>query len=217
MNYHKIYNQLINKRKINILDKKICYCEKHHIIPKSLGGSNDSSNLVNLTAREHFIAHWLLFRIYKNSSMAYALKSMKSSNKNNAQYKNKYINSRAYNEARKFCSNLFSEKTKGRKETIETRNKKSIALKGRKPSEKTIQARKNMIMTDEYKNKLSISKTDKTLLTFKNKNGDIFIGTMIDFRNKYSLCRKYVSEICIGKRIVFKGWQEISRKKELSK
>jgi hypothetical protein len=30
------------------------YVEKHHIIPKSLGGSNDKSNLVKLTAKEHF-------------------------------------------------------------------------------------------------------------------------------------------------------------------
>jgi hypothetical protein len=36
------------------------YIEKHHIIPKSLGGSNDVSNLVCLTAKEHFICHLLL-------------------------------------------------------------------------------------------------------------------------------------------------------------
>ena len=36
------------------------YTERHHIIPKSLGGSNDKANLVDLTAREHFVCHWLL-------------------------------------------------------------------------------------------------------------------------------------------------------------
>ena len=39
------------------------YSEKHHIIPKSLGGSNKQANLVNLTAREHFICHWLLIKM----------------------------------------------------------------------------------------------------------------------------------------------------------
>lgn len=39
------------------------YTEKHHIIPKSLGGSNDRENLVKLTAREHFICHWLLTKM----------------------------------------------------------------------------------------------------------------------------------------------------------
>jgi hypothetical protein len=34
--------------------------EKHHIVPRSLGGSNDESNIVRLTYREHFLAHLLL-------------------------------------------------------------------------------------------------------------------------------------------------------------
>ena len=42
------------------------YLEKHHIIPKSLGGTNDASNLVKFTARQHYIAHLLLYKIYKD-------------------------------------------------------------------------------------------------------------------------------------------------------
>ena len=63
MNYQKIYDQLIEKRKQYPLDKKDCYCEKHHIIPRCLGGSNDKTNLINLTAREHYVAHCLLVKI----------------------------------------------------------------------------------------------------------------------------------------------------------
>ena len=40
------------------------YKEWHHIIPKCLGGSNCKDNLVLLTLREHFLAHWLLCKIY---------------------------------------------------------------------------------------------------------------------------------------------------------
>ena len=36
------------------------YSECHHIVPKALGGTNDENNLVFLTFREHFLAHWLL-------------------------------------------------------------------------------------------------------------------------------------------------------------
>lgn len=39
------------------------YCETHHVIPKSWGGSNHKCNLVNLTAREHYIAHLLLWKM----------------------------------------------------------------------------------------------------------------------------------------------------------
>jgi hypothetical protein len=42
------------------------YYETHHIQPESLGGSNDKSNLVLLTAREHYIAHFLLYKHYKS-------------------------------------------------------------------------------------------------------------------------------------------------------
>lgn len=39
------------------------YTERHHIIPKSLGGDNASTNLVRLTAREHFMCHRLLIKM----------------------------------------------------------------------------------------------------------------------------------------------------------
>lgn len=38
--------------------------ETHHIIMRSLGGSNDKSNLVNLTLREHYFMHELLVKVY---------------------------------------------------------------------------------------------------------------------------------------------------------
>jgi hypothetical protein len=39
------------------------YTERHHIIPRSLGGQDAIENLVSLTAREHFICHLLLVKI----------------------------------------------------------------------------------------------------------------------------------------------------------
>ena len=39
------------------------YNEKHHMIPKCLGGSNKRNNIVLLTAREHFVCHWLLTKM----------------------------------------------------------------------------------------------------------------------------------------------------------
>lgn len=46
---------------------KNTYYEEHHIVPRCLGGSDDKSNLVLLTAREHFIAHRLLSKIYPDN------------------------------------------------------------------------------------------------------------------------------------------------------
>lgn len=75
MNYTKIYEQLISKRKIEIISEG--YYEKHHIVPKCMGGSDDKNNLINLTAREHIFAHILLMFIYPdNNKIKYAAKCM---------------------------------------------------------------------------------------------------------------------------------------------
>lgn len=39
---------------------------KHHIIPKHAGGSDEESNLTYLTIREHILAHFMLWKMYKN-------------------------------------------------------------------------------------------------------------------------------------------------------
>lgn len=65
MNYKKLYNNLIETRKNRIMDT---YYEKHHIIPKCMGGSNEEDNLIKLTFREHYMAHYILTKIYPNHS-----------------------------------------------------------------------------------------------------------------------------------------------------
>ena len=62
MDYKRIYDSIINYRINNKYDG---YTEKHHIVPKSLGGVDDTTNIVRLTAREHYICHLLLTKIYK--------------------------------------------------------------------------------------------------------------------------------------------------------
>lgn len=63
MNYQKVYDAIIEKRKA---ETPTGYTERHHILPRSLGGLDDNSNLVALTAREHFVCHLLLGYIHKN-------------------------------------------------------------------------------------------------------------------------------------------------------
>lgn len=63
MNYQRIYDQIIDRARSRKLEG---YKEKHHIIPKCLQGDNSSDNMVELTAREHFVVHQLLVKIYPN-------------------------------------------------------------------------------------------------------------------------------------------------------
>jgi hypothetical protein len=99
--YTKYYNQLVTSRKA--MDRKFktgCGFEKHHIIPKSLGGSNLKSNIVVLTPREHGLAHILLTRMYLGQAkgkMCYALIALSKG-------RNKYraiLTSREYESLRK--------------------------------------------------------------------------------------------------------------------
>ncbi len=66
MDYKKIYNQIVGRGQTRVLSEGT-YTEKHHIIPKCMGGSDDKSNLTTLTAREHYVVHKLLVEIYPNN------------------------------------------------------------------------------------------------------------------------------------------------------
>lgn len=76
----KHYDSLIKTRKSRFLEANVYY-EKHHIIMRSMGGTDESNNLVHLTAREHFIAHLLLWKIYRNNETAFSFKMMCFKNK----------------------------------------------------------------------------------------------------------------------------------------
>lgn len=52
------------------------YTEKHHIIPRCLGGSNRAENLVRLTPRQHFVCHLLLTKMHDYKKLALALSKM---------------------------------------------------------------------------------------------------------------------------------------------
>lgn len=63
MNYERIYNEFIEDRREREAGL-IGYVERHHIVPRSLGGSDEADNLIRLTAEDHFFAHLLLAKIH---------------------------------------------------------------------------------------------------------------------------------------------------------
>lgn len=72
--YKKRYEVLIKKARKRILQG---FHEKHHIIPKCMGGDNNPSNIVRLTSKEHYWAHYLLAKIYSdNNKLVYAFYMM---------------------------------------------------------------------------------------------------------------------------------------------
>lgn len=74
MNYHSIYDTLINRARNRELTG---YHEIHHIVPRCIGGSEDPTNLVSLTPEEHYLAHQLLIKMYPDEhKLVYAMNSM---------------------------------------------------------------------------------------------------------------------------------------------
>lgn len=107
--YYCIINNAINRQ----LDS---YTETHHIIPKSLNGDNNKLNLVELTAREHFICHWLLTKMTEGNfkiKMTHALWNMRISSKNQERYSTK-ITSRVYEKIKIDLSTWQSVKNSGK-------------------------------------------------------------------------------------------------------
>lgn len=63
MNYHRIYSDFIKDRRAKEPTLE-GYVERHHILPRTLGGGDEPRNLISLTAEDHFFAHLLLAKMH---------------------------------------------------------------------------------------------------------------------------------------------------------
>lgn len=132
------------------------YTEKHHIIPRSMGGSDHSDNLILLTGREHFIAHVLLWKSYRNEQTNFALWSMKMKKERNFS-----LFSKTYEQLKIEHSLFQSERMKQNNpmNNFLTRKKISNHKTGQPLKEETKQkmsiARKGVPKTEETKQKMS--------------------------------------------------------------
>jgi hypothetical protein len=110
MDYKKIYDELMEAR-LSIKEERIKqkksgeYFERHHITPLSMGGNKSyglrSDNIVLLTAREHYLAHRMLWLIYRTREMGFAFHKMVFSS---SPLQQRRFNSKAYEAAKKALS-----------------------------------------------------------------------------------------------------------------
>ena len=127
MNYRKIHDAIIERAR-NRSDNCIVesYYEKHHVIPKCLGGTDEANNLVRLTASEHFVVHQLLVKIYpEESKLAYAASMLTVSSPRHERVNNKY-----YSWLKKRFAEQLSNQRKGIPKSEDARRKMSVAKKG---------------------------------------------------------------------------------------
>lgn len=124
MNYKKLYFNIIRNRRNNPLPTSE-YREMHHIKPRSFGGLDTPENLIHLSAREHFIVHFLLYKIYKHrvqnvfqcsereieryKKMTLAFNFMINGKPKYRKCLNKNINNRAFEQLRKAVSEQLTQ------------------------------------------------------------------------------------------------------------
>jgi hypothetical protein len=177
MNKYQTWYQNITDR---ARDRKLdCYTEKHHIIPRSLGGTDDADNLVDLTAREHFVCHWLLVKMNSGedrAKMVYALRMMRAEKSGQQRYKTK-ITARVYETIKQEYALMQSTKVSGKNNPMfgdkfyrseDGKQRQKLAISGNSNGSKQPLARKKIQdsklgktrepFSDEWRSKMSAAK-----------------------------------------------------------
>ena len=131
------------------------YYERHHIIPRSMGGADTDDNLVYLTGKEHYIAHLLLTKITEGEAKASMVCAWNFMSNLDVKYGKKHITSRLYSVLREEHAVNHSEINKGKTLSEETKRKLSEANKGKTLSEET---KRKMSEANKGKNNPSYGK-----------------------------------------------------------
>jgi len=151
MNQHYLnrYLKFIDALKNQSIDG---YSEKHHIMPRSMGGGDEPSNIIVLTLRQHYIAHWMLWKTY-GGKMAVAFDYMNGIKKYGYRLTGRTI---------KLLSEDVSKRRSERPVSDATKEKQRQAKLGRKLSpehiEKVRLASTGRFVSEETKRKVSEGK-----------------------------------------------------------
>lgn len=217
MNYKKIYSALIRNginrqfgKSKKDLRSEIGYIEKHHILPTCMGGTNDKSNLVFLTAQEHFVAHLLLVKIYpEENRLIVACQAMTMCGGNNERK-----SGRLYKFLREKYALVVSKRMKDIPKTEAHKENLSKALVGRSAprmvgsgnpmhqpgiKEKALASRKG---------KLRAQKRDSLVFKFQNvETSELFEGTRQQFRDYAKITPVDVYALISGSQKTSKKWR----------
>ena len=155
MNYSLHYERLISKsRNRSIL--KTEYKERHHVIPRCMGGDDSGENLIDLFPEEHLIAHLLLSKIHNSKELIYAAFRMsnyrKLSNKKYAWIRKKYAGILSGREVSQYTRDKISKTHKGRKWPKETNMKKGLKGENNYMYGKTHTEKIKRILSNQYFN-----------------------------------------------------------------
>lgn len=208
MDYQVIYLRFIEdrRRREAALVAAGDYSERHHIVPKSIGGTDARSNLISLSARDHYFAHCCLAKIHggKMWSALFAVGAMQKGDPS-ARY---FVRGRMVAAARRMAalqrsaqmtelwgSGLFKRQREYKPHSAATKAAISAGNTGKKLSPESI-----------AKAAATKQKAAKTYEFVHSESGRRFSGTQKDLVAQTGLNQSLVSRLARGRLISAKGW-----------
>lgn len=189
--------------------------EKHHILPKCLGGDNNIDNIVKLSPKAHYLAHLMLVKAYPNNKkLKHALAMMIVNNP----YQFRKFTSKMYDK----CKQLRSEALKGvpRPEWVKQKLRTPKKNKENYCKPKSEEHKKNLSKslkgknkgkkhTDETKRKIALASKGNT--TRRDKTIYVFYHSIYGEHqcNRAELCEKFPDQLLRSDRVIingYKGW-----------
>ena len=164
--YLRLYERLIFIAKNRKSPEQ--YTEQHHIIPRCVGGTDHKENLIILTYREHFIAHWILTEICPDRKLKYAIRRMCNGKKKITPWQFSLMKSFDYKHSENTKNKMRVSAKNKSPVSKETRKKLSIAAKDRKRKPFTEEHKQKM--SESAKNRFPMSKNTRQKMS-KNKKG----------------------------------------------
>lgn len=225
MDYKRIYSEFIADRKGK--PKPEGYTERHHILPRSLGGGNEPENLIDLTAEDHFFAHLLLAKIHggrmwapialmiggqrkdwrprkSRRSYGWAARAMAATKMGEGahqfdwkEYYLVHVDGRTWNGRQSDMPSLGLSKSLA-----------NMLIKGRVGSARGwfIAGRRPPHFGQGAKPGLDHNMADRRVHRFRNIDGRLFVGTQIEFQRAEGVPSRNCSSLVRGERMITKGW-----------
>lgn len=230
MDYSRVYRDFISdrrKKEIKLISSGLYY-EKHHIIPKSLGGDNKKTNIVCLIPEDHFFAHLLLAKIHggkmwspiafmvggdrKNwnpcksrREYGWAIRELAKSKKGEGAYQfDKNIYELEHRDFRKWSGKQSEFPSIGINKSLA-----NMLIKGRISTAKGWYISGNrpelFTLADHIRKNHPMKRRE--LFIFIHKSGETFIGDSEKFRKEKGVSKACTSRLINNKQIQASGWK----------
>lgn len=178
MNYYLHYNNLIERARNRLLEG---YAEKHHIVPRCLGGDDSVSNNVLLTPEEHYVAHQLLVKMHPGHYGLIKAAHMMSVHNSSNRISNKKFG---------WLRRVYSQ---AQKEFYKDKDNHPRGMKGKKHSEET------KLKIREFSKKQSLARQIKVYQWNKDRELVKVYDSITDAANAVNSSPSNIKYCCEGK------------------